>query len=89
MAVYFIRAGNRGPVKIGWAKDVAARMATLQAGNHCALQVIRIIDAPRAAEKWLHHHFGMSLGRTMYPSEWFHFAPEMLTIALTPEGKIA
>lgn len=40
MYVYFIRAGNRGAIKIGVAVDVERRIAELQTGNAFKLNVI-------------------------------------------------
>ena len=34
MPVYIIRAGDDGPVKIGWADNAEARRRQLQTGHH-------------------------------------------------------
>lgn len=81
MAIYFLRAGKDGPVKIGWAKTVDARRKNLQTANHETLSVIRKIDdGDQRQEKRLHWHF-----RDAHVSgEWFRFDPEML--AVDPAG---
>ena len=76
MAVYFIRAGETGPVKIGWAKDAEARRKQLQTSHHEPLRVIRTIEAGRKAEVWLQDHFAA----WCLHGEWFQMIPEMLII---------
>ncbi len=77
MAVYFIQAGEGGPVKIGTANDVSHRLAELQAGSAQLLSIIRTIDGGRPLEGWLHRHFSHARIR----SEWFAFSADMLTIS--------
>jgi hypothetical protein len=77
MPVYFARAGNDGPVKIGTATDVPARIAELQSGNHEVLSVVRLMDGGRRLEAWLHHHFA----RLRIRGEWFQYDPAMLTVS--------
>ena len=76
MTVYFIRAGESGPVKIGTAEDASSRLRELQAGNHVELRIMRQIDGGRAEELAMHRHFE----RGRIRGEWFQFDPEMLTI---------
>lgn len=77
MAVYFIQAGENGPVKIGYATDVAHRCRDLQTGHYEALRIIRVIEtANSTAERWLHRHFDAERLR----GEWFRFDVAMLTI---------
>lgn len=45
MSVYFIRAGDGGPVKIGLADDVPHRLRELQIGNHVELRLLRALRA--------------------------------------------
>lgn len=81
MAVYFIRAGDDGPVKIGWALDVTLRIVELQCGNHLELHVIRTVDCLPSGERAAHRAFAGSRLR----GEWFHFQPEMLSWS-APDG---
>lgn len=76
MPVYFIRAGNAGPVKIGWANDVEARRRGLQTSHHQPLRLIRTIEGRRQTEGWLHGHFAAQ----RLEGEWFRFQPEMATV---------
>src|SRR5690606_777208 len=79
MPVYFIQAGEDGPVKIGWAADPVARLGELQVGNHLELRIIRTIDGPPIAERVLHDYFGHRRIR----GEWFSFDQEMLEVELS------
>jgi hypothetical protein len=74
MAVYMIRAGARGDVKIGLTNDPARRLRGLQTGHAESLCLIRVLDGGAVAEKALHGRFSV-LRKT---GEWFTFAPEML-----------
>lgn len=75
MAVYFIRAGDNGPVKIGTAIDVSARLSELQCGNHKELRVLRVIPGGYCEESFLHRIYAARAIR----GEWFEFTEEMLT----------
>ena len=76
MPVYMIRAGEHGPVKIGWSANLTTRLASLQAANAEELRIIRKLDMGHGVEQWFHRHFADCCIR----GEWFRFAPEMLTI---------
>jgi hypothetical protein len=72
--VYFIREMPYGPVKIGWAKDVAVRCATLETGNSRQLLVYGVCWGPLSLEKRLHRYFApINLAR-----EWFDARPVFL-----------
>ena len=78
MPVYFILAGDDGPVKIGWANDVAARRKALQTSHHEPLRLLRIIEGRRQTERWLHECLCFA-GQRM-AGEWFWFHTDMATI---------
>lgn len=72
MFVYFVRAGNRGAIKIGVARNMARRLETLQTGNAFRLNVIALIpcksrEQALAIESRLHKRFG----RQRIRGEWF------------------
>ena len=72
MNVYFVRAGNRGAIKIGMADDVESRIAELQCGNPFKLNIISIIpcDSREQAfetERRIHKFFA----RQCIRGEWF------------------
>jgi Meiotically up-regulated gene 113 len=77
MAVYFVQAGDGGPVKIGFAEDVTGRILELQAGNHLPLIVRRIVPGSRLVEAWLHRRFSVSRIR----GEWFAHDADMDSVA--------
>lgn len=70
---YIIRAGYAGPVKIGMAINVQARLRELQTANHEKLRVVRIIS--KNVEWEMHKKFK----HLRIHGEWFHFDEEMLT----------
>ena len=74
--IYIIRAGETEFVKIGKAADPEGRLHDLQCAHHDELTIIRLIDAPDAAERWLHREFKHLRVR----NEWFRFDPAMLTV---------
>jgi hypothetical protein len=76
MSVYFIQAGEGGPVKIGTAISARVRMDSLQVGHYEELFLLRTLDGGRPLEQWLHGKF---IERRIR-GEWFHFCPTMLTI---------
>lgn len=76
MTVYIIRAGDNGPVKIGWSAGPAeGRMATLQAGSAERFKLLREMPGTRRAEAAMHLKFAAH----RIDREWFHFHPDMLT----------
>ena len=67
MPVYFIQAGDDGPIKIGWAESVARRRSQLQVQTYLKLSVRAMIDGDQGVEKRLHDRFKRHLIR----GEWF------------------
>lgn len=67
-SVYVIHAEGTNCYKIGWARDVRARLRELQIGNHCRLVVV-VVFAGRGAkfEGLLHRRFQ----RVRVRGEWF------------------
>jgi hypothetical protein len=80
--IYFVVAGISGPVKIGYAEDVEGRIRQLQAGNPKRLKLLRSCVGGRGAEAWYHHRFSAH----RIDREWFHYHPDMLTVAHPPEA---
>jgi hypothetical protein len=89
--VYFIQAGgDRGPVKIGYSRDVRKRLETLSTGSPQVLALLGAIacgpgacfDAP-TAERMLHHRFS---ALRIDGSEWFRWSQELVdALALHPD----
>lgn len=72
MYVYFIQAGENGPVKIGVANSVERRLDQLQTGNHLKLTILKKIKCLSKinafyVESELHHEFRKYRIR----GEWF------------------
>ena len=65
--IYFIRAGSRGPIKIGFASDVAARMASLQTASPVPLVLIGAIPGGLKLEKQIH----AEVAEARLTGEWF------------------
>jgi hypothetical protein len=76
MPVYFIRSGEDGPVKIGFARDPLKRLATLQTAHHAPLKIIRLIRGDKTTERNYHIRYV----RLALLGEWFEFDAEMLTV---------
>lgn len=74
MYVYFIQEGERGPVKIGRAKDLLKRIETLQIGNSRELKLIAKL--PCQSERQAHEmeqRIHRRLARFRVRGEWFRF----------------
>lgn len=86
MAVYAIRCGESGPVKLGKADDPQRRLADLQTAHWEVLSIIRTWPGGEEEEKFLHAHFASLRIR----GEWFTYDPEMLVIEpnLPPRAQI-
>jgi hypothetical protein len=63
--VYVIRAG--GPIKVGVAKDVAARLATLQTGNPYRFDLLAVLPGAHDLEWQLHRR----IESDRLEGEWF------------------
>lgn len=74
MYVYFIQAGENGPVKIGVANNVESRLDQLQTGNHLRLTILKKIKCLSKSnsyhiESQLHYKFRKHRIR----GEWFKY----------------
>lgn len=67
MAVYFIQAGEGGPVKIGFARNIADRMKKIKSDNHEELRLVAAFVGDVADEISIHAMFSMHRLR----GEWF------------------
>lgn len=76
MPCYLIRCGETDKVKIGFATDVAYRVATLQSAHWERLILLRTWDGDLITEGWLHKQFSS----VRMAGEWFVFDPAMLEI---------
>ena len=67
MAVYFVQAGEDGPVKIGFAKDARSRLSKMQSDNHETLRLVACYEGTTKDERGLHQIFSCHRVR----GEWF------------------
>src|SRR5688572_29831146 len=65
--VYFVQAGESGPIKIGFARKVQRRIATLQTGQHERLRLIADCPGSRGHEQEFHK----ALAAHRLDGEWF------------------
>ena len=74
--IYFIQAGNDGPIKIGKAQSPETRRRELQTGNHEKLNLIKVIPGDSEREYSIHNDLRSHQYRAR--SEWFSPTPEVL-----------
>ena len=66
--IYFIQAGAKGPIKIGYtSNNIEQRMNDLQCASHKQLYLLGIMDGEMVDEKVLHEQFNEYKIR----GEWF------------------
>lgn len=73
--IYFVEAGESGPIKIGYTKMyVVDRLMFLQVGNPMPLRLLAYTAGTRAEERRLHDKFSAHRMR----GEWFQRSDEIL-----------
>jgi hypothetical protein len=80
--VYFILAGKRGPIKIGFSKSFDFRLKKFQAGHYKKLTVLAWIPGGEEKETELHHRFKAHHIR----GDWFKPAKEIMEFLLSIDG---
>src|SRR5690348_15503607 len=86
--IYFIQAGEDGPIKIGQAKDVRKRMEALRTGCPHKLKLLGTIQGGLLQERALQRTFAED--RTH--GEWFAPSPRLLAFVaevLEPDADTA
>ena len=73
--IYFIKCGDF--VKIGKAKDVAARMKDLQIGNPYPLELLITIKEDFISEKDVHKF--LIEKNQQHQGEWFYYGEEIIS----------
>lgn len=72
--IYMIRAGDDGPVKIGFTNDVTRRVTKMQTDHYQRLVMMRVFDGGPREEALLHGRFA----ELRLVGEWFTFSDDML-----------
>jgi T5orf172 domain len=73
--IYFIRAGQSGPVKIGYTEcAVEKRVACLQIGNPEPLRLLHVCSGGLDREQWIHRLFD----HARVHGEWFAPCDELM-----------
>ena len=75
--VYFVQAGDGGPIKIGYSHDPLSRMRTLQTAQRERLRLLGTIAGGRAKEREVHAYFANLHAH----GEWFRFSQEIIDYA--------
>ena len=65
--------GQAGPVKIGWASNPVARLASLQTASPLPLEIVALIAGGQDLERALHYRFRDD----HLHGEWFSPSPEL------------
>ncbi len=74
-SIYFAQVSNR--VKIGRARDVAARLAQLQTGSSSPLRLVAVLDdVPESLERRLHQFFAAD----RLHGEWFQVSAPLASL---------
>jgi hypothetical protein len=81
--VYFIQAGDGGPIKIGISDNVPLRLNTLQTAHHETLRLLSRIPGGESDEAALHEQFAALRIR----GEWFRPGAELLAHIARLEGR--
>ena len=72
--IYFLQSGG-GPIKIGFAVNIQARIDTLQLGNPEKLKLLKTVEGSVSGEKEIHRRFSKDKIR----GEWFNPTDELLS----------
>lgn len=74
--IYFVQAGESGPIKIGLARSPKDRIKQLQAANHEELRLIAVCDGNHRKERQFHEAFAAD----HIHGEWFKPSAELLAL---------
>jgi hypothetical protein len=74
LSIYFIRRGDRGPIKIGITQNIAGRLKSLRTGCAEPLTVVAQFPATEVlTERGIHQKFD----HLRLEGEWFKHSPEI------------
>lgn len=72
--IYFVQAGENGPIKIGYCRDLKARLHGIQTGCPERLSVLGVMGGTRDTETEFHQRFAKHIRH----GEWFNPAEEII-----------
>jgi hypothetical protein len=78
--IYFIQAGNDGPIRIGYAANVEHRIRMLQRRSPIPLRLMTVIGGSIEVEAYLHNRFW----HLRQHGKWFKADQEILVFIETP-----
>lgn len=78
--IYFVQAGDGGPIKIGRAQNVRQRIKDLQCAHFSNLRLLLTLSEKMAPEWALHRKFA----EYRQAGEWFAPGPELLAYIAKP-----
>lgn len=73
--VYFVQAGEGGPIKIGTTTDLDHRLQQLRTGSPAPLTLLGTISGDRQQERMMHSRFDS----LRMEGEWFRPGEELMT----------
>jgi hypothetical protein len=82
--VYFVQAGEDGPIKVGWTANPPRRFAVLQSNHYEELRILGTYRGSRADEALLH----LELAEHRIRGEWFRPTPEVLAVVTRCTGDV-
>jgi hypothetical protein len=74
MAIYFIQAGEGGPIKIGFSVDPVARLSKMQSDNAAPCRLLGVMPGGEPEEGALHS----KLAQHRIRGEWFAASADVL-----------
>jgi hypothetical protein len=77
--IYFLQAGDDGPIKIGYSKNPEDRRDSLQTGNHLDLKLIGVIPGKTTLEEKLHNRFD----KYRIKGEWFECSSDIIEFIIS------
>jgi hypothetical protein len=82
--IYFVQAGDDGPIKIGFAQHLETRLAGLRTDSPVPLVLRCSLPGTRADEKAMHRRFGDFWLR----GEWFNPEPALVAFIAAQGGSV-
>lgn len=77
--IYFMRAGNDGPIKIGYSNDAKKRLKVLGTGSHSRLHLLSVVPGGVSLERDFHERFS----KDRMHGEWFSPSQDLVKFIST------